>query len=144
MERIYYPSPKKFFNERYIYPAIWFCLVWLAFMFLNVFIQSQSLSAMLATYPFVWILIILTNIVIEGFRGDRLAIKLTRDSIYGPIKVGRDMPIPFNEIDFEKTRKKKRFCSIQGDEIKFEQRLFDPEDVAEIWKTISKFDKKNK
>jgi hypothetical protein len=95
----------------------------------------------IVNYPGSWILGVVIITVTQGFRGEMLAIKIRPTSIYGPMKVGRDMPIPFDEIDFEKTRKQKRIYSIQGDQIRFDESLFDADDVTEIWKMIDKFER---
>ena len=79
-----------------------------------------------------------------GFGVKARGIKITPTSIYGPVNPGRDMPIPFDEIDFEKTRKKKRVYSIHGDALLLDASLFAPDDVAEIWKAIDEFEKKTK
>jgi hypothetical protein len=76
------------------------------------------------------------NVLRDGVLGKNLAIKITSSAIAGPIQVGRAEPIYFNEIDYERTRKKKRIYSIRGDQIRFEKILFDPKDVAEIWRTV--------
>lgn len=146
MEKVYYPSVRKVFLHSYLYPVLSLLAVSLLSAFISylrkgTFDINDSLVSyfLLAIFPFIFI-----QGMINGFTGKLLAIKLTSKSVSGPLHVGRDMPIPFTEIDFEKTRKKKRICSIHGDEFKFEEKLFDEEDVKEIWGKIYKHEKRKK
>lgn len=145
MEQIYYPSIRKVFLHNYLYPILSLIatnllstiIIYLRKGEFDINDSVRVSSFFLAILP-----LILIQGLINGFTGKLLAIKLTSKSVSGPLHVGRDMPIPFNEIDFEKTRKTKRICSIHGDEFKFEEKLFDEEDVEEIWNTLKKHEKK--
>ncbi|HET9907244.1 MAG TPA: hypothetical protein VFQ23_11400 [Anaerolineales bacterium] len=144
MERRFYPAAERFFHRRYIQPAISFLITGFIIEIFYLFRGLQPTGFILGNFLGVWFLNIVIITLTEGFRGEMLAIKVTPDSIYGPIRVGRDMPIPFNEIDFEKTRKMKGIHSIHGDEIRFETALFSSNDVAETWTIIDKFEQKHR
>jgi hypothetical protein len=144
MERVFYPFSKRFFRQKYIRPAMFFLFFGFIFGIANVFRGAWPASFILVVALGGWVLSVVITTLTEGFQGEMLAIKIGPTSIYGPMKVGRDMPIPFDEIDYEKTRKQKRICSFRGDQIKFAEALFDPDDVKEIWKAIDEFEQKRR
>ncbi|MBL8090921.1 MAG: hypothetical protein JNJ43_11365 [Anaerolineales bacterium] len=147
MEKTYYPSVRKILLHSYLYPSLMWIIGHLAgaaFAFYRKGVFDENDLLRLSSFLFAIFPIILIQGLFQGFTGKLLAIKLTPKSISGPLHVGRDMPIQFSEIDFEKTHKTKRICSIHGDELKFEAKLFEEEDVDEIWNVLSKHEKKVK
>ena len=76
-----------------------------------------------------------------GLRGEKLAIKITPTAIYGPGTMGWNDPLAFDEIDYEKTRKKKTIYGLGGYQIGFRESVFEPEDADEIWRAIDGFER---
>lgn len=142
MERVYYPSPRKYVLRSIIYPigiyGLSALLAMTFFLYRRGTLDSFNWHGLWSWFSGFFLFLVFRAIFFEGFDGKRLAIKLSATAVYGPLAVGRDMPIPFAKLDLVKSRKKKRFCSVEGDEIKFDEKMFELEDVKEIWDVVEK------
>lgn len=135
MEQIYYPSRQKLFLYKILYP-ICATVIGESLVILFLIFQTGTISPLnWARLSGAFIAILLFSL--DAFFGKHLAIKLTHNSIHGPIN-GIDLPIPFDEIDFENFSKNKRIHSLRGDRLEFDARLFESDDVDEILRTIEK------
>jgi hypothetical protein len=145
MERTYYPSIPKVMVIFYILPgAGW--LFGYGIRVLVDFVRGSSLMSFnWAPFLGFWVAWAGLRALSDGFRAERLAIKITKVSISGPIAVGRAEPIQFDEIDYQKTFKAnsflsrlrgKRVYSLDGDQISVQEVLFQAEQVAEIWAAL--------
>jgi hypothetical protein len=145
MERIYYPSIKRVILLFYIAPA----LAWLIGTG-AASIERFVLGKPIASFDWVgfltfWIIWAGLSALSDGLRAERLAIKITPTTISGPLIVGKAVPIPFAEIDYQKTLNPgifakifspKRIYSLSKDQISIPEWLLQPEQVSEIWSII--------
>jgi hypothetical protein len=149
METIYFPSRSKVLVQRYLMPSI----LWLF---------AQTAAALIVFFrdgtpvEWSWKGSLFIGMVMMGMAGieilwnfpwaTRFAIRLTPGSFYGPLLVGRDEPIQFNEIDYERTLHTMRFgepvpptlvYSVHGDKMQIHASLFEEDDLAEIRRALA-------
>ena len=142
-ERVFYPSVVRVVFIAYFAPG----LALLGGLGFRVLLQINSGQAptvsdwdwgQLFIFWLVWAGL---NALVYGLRAERFAIRVTASAIAGPIAVGRAEPIPFVEIDFQKTHQRSwlskvfngpRVCSIHGDQIELREWLFRSEQMSDI------------
>jgi len=145
MERIYYPSIKRVILFFYIAPAIaW--LVGIGAASIEHFVRGEPIASFdWVGFLTFWIIWAGLRALSDGMRAERLAIKITPASISGPLVVGKAVPIPFAEIDYQKTLQPGIFTkifspntiySLSKDQISIPKALLQPEQVSEIWSII--------
>ena len=141
MERIYYPSRPKVLRKRYLRSGL-YCLLGIGIFMIIAFSQGRTLLGLeWIFFPALWLTQVGTDILKNGFWAEGLAICITPTTISGPLIVGKDKSIRFDEIDYEKTLHTKLYGKelpargifrMNGDRIQLYESLFEPEDVAEI------------
>jgi hypothetical protein len=145
MERTYYPSIKRVILFFYIAPAIaW--LVGIGAASIEHFVRGEPIASFdWVGFLTFWIIWAGLRALSDGLRAERLAIKITPASISGPLVVGKAVPIPFTQIDYQKTLNPglfarifspNRIYSLSKDQISVPEAILEPEQVSEIWSII--------
>jgi hypothetical protein len=152
-ERTYYPSKNKVVWHAYLLPAVSAFLVFIVLEIISLAqgqLMSRSNLITLVGFYLSWIGM---NVLQYGFRAEHLAITITSTSIAGPVRVGRAIPISFDQIDYRKTLDPKayvrfllgkRIFSFEGDQISVQEALFRPDEISEIWGVIEKAAREHK
>jgi hypothetical protein len=153
MEKIYYPSRKRVLFLRYLFPvALW--LIGFSTSVLVAFLRGRSLPDFdWFLFLMFWFMAVVIDVLLHRFWAEGLAIHISPTAIRGPIGVGRDEPIPFDEINYSKTLHRKRFgrvlptnsvFSLHGDRIDIHESLFEPEDITEIRRLLFDSERQNR
>jgi hypothetical protein len=146
-ERTYCPSKNKVVWNAYILPAVGAFLVFTVLEIISL-VQGQLMPrSNLITLVGFYLSWIGMNILQYGLRAEHLALTVTSSSVAGPVRVGRAVPISFDQIDYQKTLEPKayvrfllgkRIFGFEGDQIVVHEALFRPEEISEIWGVIEK------
>jgi len=146
MERIYHPSMRRVILFRYVAPVV-ACGMGLGTVAALRLIRGEPANFNWTLFTSFLVALTGWRLLGDGLRAERFAIKITPAAISGPIAVGRAEPIPFNEIDFQRTFKpgsfaktflSRRVYSVAGDQIFIDEWLFPPRQVSEIWSTLER------
>jgi hypothetical protein len=145
MIRTYTPSLSRAIKTQYLTPAAGYLLGYFAVEIIGLFRSSNLTGFDWVAFLLFWLADAGLRALAHGIRAERYTLQVTDTSISGAILVGRAEPILFDEIDYQKTfktgpfanwLKNHRVFSLQGDQIIIPEALFEPEQVAEIWKTL--------
>ena len=136
----FFPSRRRVFLLHYLYPLLIFSAV-VAYLFYVGRPPSTGIEWFELSIP--WIGHFLFWVFGNGFLGEKCIIRVFPDMILvGHSTFGENRPIIFDQIDFKRNnRKKGHIYDIRGNRTVMDTSLFDPEDVAEIWKVIDEFEK---
>ena len=146
-EQSYHPSRNRILWYVYLLPVIDAVLT-LGVIKIVSLVQGRPMHDFgLYSFGGFWLSWLGLRILSYGLRAEHLTITVTPETIAGPIRVGRCMPIQFDKIDYQKTLNpsrlerfffSKRIFSIEGDQIFVQAEFFSPEQIVEIWSILEK------